>query len=157
MKSEKDLNILVTLSFPMLKVNYCAMNHPQVVPCHPVCRTFVLGVPTSPIFKRLMKKVISHSCQLQLKNRSTKSQTNQLHLLFFKFNVHQCSISSKKIKTSVLSNEVPTSVQGVPTRRAMATRCSGAQPVAIMASLMWRGDEGTKPRKPLSLQQMCDC
>lgn len=72
----------LTFSFPMLKVPYCAINHPRVVPCQPLCWTFILGVPTSPTFTRLMKKVLVSNSQLRLKNRSTKSQTNQLHLFF---------------------------------------------------------------------------
>lgn len=73
----------LTFSFPMLKVPYCAINHPRVFPCQPLCWTFILGVPTSPTFTRLMKKVLVSNSQLRLKNRSTKSQTHQLHLFFF--------------------------------------------------------------------------
>lgn len=51
--------------------------------------------------------------------------------------------SSSKFNLTLRSFQWSThfSSPGSPTMRAMATGCSGAQPVARMASLMWRVDE----------------
>ena len=85
-----SISISLTFSFPMLKVPYCAINHPQVVPCQPFCWTFVLGVPTSPIFKRLMKKVtriqLPTTAEKQINKISNKSTPP---VFFLMFKVHQ--------------------------------------------------------------------
>ena len=144
-----SISISLTFSFPMLKVPYCAINHPQVVPCQPFCWTFVLGVPTSPIFKRLMKKVLVSNSQLRLKNRSTKSQTNQLHLFF-----SSCS-KFIKVQWSTHFSSPGSPYHACKGDRVLRSPTSSQNGIPdVSGSVQVLNFSGQKMRKPSGLQQM---
>lgn len=151
LKLEKDFNIFLNFQFSNAESPLLCDQSPTGCPMPAIMLDFHLGGSNLPN----LYKIDEESARIQLPTTAEK-QINKISnkstppVFFLMFKVHQSSISP-----SVISDEVLISaVQGVPTMRAMATGCSGAQPVARMASLMWWISAGSRQTAGIAIDHI---